>query len=141
MSSSGGGSGGGNDIFQSMKKASQRLASVVADTGAKTLLKVRQLYTNKAKRRSRDDDGDDTNGGILFLLGGWLGSKPFDTSCEGREKVVVWGKGVICFFERYCIMICCLAFLFSLTTCSHVHNQQHVAVVAVVNIISPSTHI
>lgn len=46
MSSSGGGSGG-NDIFQSMKKASQRLASVVADTGAKTLLKTDMVFLER----------------------------------------------------------------------------------------------
>lgn len=49
-SGSGGGHGGStssssstkNDIFLGFKKASQRLASAVADTGAKTLLKVRR---------------------------------------------------------------------------------------------------
>jgi hypothetical protein len=44
MSSSGGGSSsGGHDILFGLKKASQRFASVVADTGAKTLLKVRYI--------------------------------------------------------------------------------------------------
>jgi hypothetical protein len=46
----GGGHGGSsssstttNDIFLGFKKASQRFASAVADTGAKTLLKVRDI--------------------------------------------------------------------------------------------------
>ncbi len=51
IGSSGGGHGGStssssstkNDIFLGFKKASQRLASAVADTGAKTLLKVRDI--------------------------------------------------------------------------------------------------